>query len=167
MQELRFRKAEPEDSKEILRIYDESIHYDDATYLTECPSWNQWDHEHDRDYRIVAAMNGKLVGFVAVADGAGEKMSMGKISVYVDRKYRQTGIGSMLLQCLIHYNEFLNENHHNNFHLFHSIIFTNNRASIRLHEKAGFQRVEYRKNSLRKNGKWRDVYVYEHRNRMV
>lgn len=167
MQKLCFRKARPEDGKEILRIYDESIHYDDATYLTECPSWSQWDSGHNRDYRIVASLDGKVVGFVVVTDKISGQATLGEVSIYVDSRYRQEGIGHRLLQCLIHYNDFSNENQNNNFHLFHSVIFTNNRASIRLHEKAGFHRVAYRKNSLSKNGRWRDVYVYEHRNRVV
>lgn len=50
-----------------------------------------------------------------------------------------------------------------NTFLLHSKIFTNNKASIQLHEKAGFQRIGYYPNNLNKNGEWRDVYVYERR----
>ncbi|MGN0394214.1 MAG: GNAT family N-acetyltransferase, partial [Coprococcus sp.] len=75
MEKIHFRKARTEDGREILRIYDESIHYDDATYLTQCPSWKQWDNEHDSNYRIVADLEGKVVGFVTVSDVTCEKES--------------------------------------------------------------------------------------------
>lgn len=163
MDKLTFRNALPQDGDSILRIYNYSIEHEDATYITICPTWEEWDEAHDDEQRIVAIINEQVIGFVAVT-GEGEN---GIVSVYVDKDYRRLGIGSMLLQCLITYNVYQAKKKRKRYLSLHSKIFTNNTASILLHEKAGFVRIGCYQKSLNKNGIWRDVYVYERRIRIV
>lgn len=165
MERIHFHKIQEKDKKRILEIYGASIEQDDATYVMICPSWEEWDEEHDKEYRIAAEVNGLIIGFVALSgkNSIEEKEKIGEISIYVDSEYRKKRIGTMLLHCLLMYMEYCNENTNKQYELLQARIFTNNIASIVLHEKVGFQKVSYCKDSLKKNGKWRDVYVYEHR----
>lgn len=168
MENIHFRQAVPEDARRILEIYQYSIQHEDATYLTECPSWEDWDNEYDREKRIVAEIDGEVIGFAAVQVQVifRKEIEVGTISIYVDCRYRRTGIGSMLLRCLVAFSQYKNKQKIE-YLLLHSKIFTNNTASIQLHEKVGFERIALCKKSLKKNGKLRDVYVYERRIRMV
>lgn len=168
MKDIHFRKARKEDINGILAIYQYSIEHDDATYITKCPSWREWDRDHDKDQRIVAVIDNNIVGFVAVAAEKQFteelKSKAGLVSIYVDHRYRHSGIGTMLLQCLIRYNSYLQMAGRNGaYRYLHSRIFTNNQLSIDLHKKVGFKNVQYCEKSLKKNGRLRDTYVFERR----
>lgn len=100
-------------------------------------------------------INEKVVGFIAVAEekkNVEEKNRKGLVSVYVDKEHRHCGLGTMLLRCLIQHNCANRNKKELTYQLLDSRIFTNNAISIRLHEKAGFKKVRYCKNSLNKNG---------------
>ena len=154
-----------EDAKDVLEIYDASIRLDDATCVTQLPSWQEWSGEHDPDMRYVAKVADLVVGFVAVSQVFCSPFyqGVGEISVYVRKQYRHAGVGTALLARLIQEIDNKEPSQNNGFYMLQSRIFTNNESSIALHKKMGFRLVGRREKILKKNGVWRDVYVYERR----
>lgn len=154
-----------EDANDVLEIYDASIRLDDATCVTQLPSWKEWSGEHDPGMRYVAKVADFVVGFVAVSQVFCSPFyqGVGEISVYVRKQYRHAGVGTALLARLIQEIDNKEPSQNNGFYMLQSRIFTNNESSIALHKKMGFRLVGRRKKILKKNGIWRDVYVYERR----
>lgn len=157
-----------EDAEAVLEIYDESIRSDDATCVTQVPSWQEWCGEHDLGMRYVAKMADRVVGFVAVSQVFCSPFyqGVGEISVYVRKQYRHAGVGTSLLTRLIQEIDNRESLQTNGFYMLQSRIFTNNESSIALHKKMGFRLVGKRERILKKDGVWRDVYVYERRSRI-
>lgn len=144
------------DKEQVLRIYEEAIRSGKSTVLTEVPEWEQWDKEHYKGNRYVYKVNGQVVGFAvlgAVKFGHGGP-DEAESSVYVDEHFRKLGVGSALLDKIIgdaggYYN------------LVKVHIFSDNTASIRLHEKIGFLKGEQSKEWVDQKGLRREIYVYE------
>lgn len=157
-----------EDAKEVLEIYDASIRLDDATCVTQLPSWQEWSEAHDTCMRYVAKVSDRVVGFVAVSQVFCSPFyqGVGEISVYVRKQYRKAGVGTALLTRLIEEVDSGEPSQTDGVYMLQSRIFTNNESSIALHKKMGFRLVGRREKILKKNGVWRDVYVYERRARI-
>lgn len=157
-----------EDAKEVLEIYDASIRLDDATCVTQLPSWQEWSEAHDMCMRYVAKVSDRVVGFVAVSQVFCSPFyqGVGEISVYVKKQYRKAGVGTALLTRLIEEVDSGVPSQTGGFYMLQSRIFTNNESSIALHKKMGFRLVGRREKILKKNGVWRDMYVYERRARI-
>lgn len=164
-QQISVYPMKEEDGEAVLEIYDASIQADDATCVTRLPSWQEWKQEHDTCMRYVAKIGKLVVGFVAVSQVfcSSYYQGVGEISVYVRKQYRHTGVGTALLQRLIQETDGKAASQGNGFYMLQSRIFTNNESSIALHKKMGFRLVGKREKILKKNGIWRDVYVYERR----
>lgn len=160
---------EDEDSSRVLKIYQESIENDDATYVTEVPAWEEWDASHDKKLRFVAKVEERVVAFVAVGRvfTSPAYRGVGEISIYVESKYRHMGIGTMLLEEVIRESEKLELEEQNGYYTLQARIFTNNIPSIALHKKVGFRFVGMREKILKKDGIWRDVYIYERRSKVL
>lgn len=82
---------------------------------------------------------------------------VGETSVYVDGAARAQGIGKRLVEHQITAAETAG------FWTLQTSIYPENRASLRIHEAAGFRVVGRRERIAQLNGLWRDTVVLEWR----
>ena len=140
-------------------IYEEGIATGDATFETEAPGWESWDANHLDGCRLVAEREGRVVGWAALAPVSGRCVYGGvaEVSVYVDAAARGGGIGLRLLNALVESSERVG------LWTLQAGIFSENVASLRIHERAGFRHVGRRERLGRLDGRWRDVLLLERR----
>ena len=115
------------------------------------------------EHRFVALRDGEVVGWVAVSPVSDRCVYGGVVenSVYVDDDVRGQGVGRLLLERLIASTEAAG------IWTIQSGIFPENEASLRLHQRVGFEIVGRRKRLGKLNGVWRDVLLLERRSSVV
>jgi L-amino acid N-acyltransferase YncA len=145
------------------QIYADGIATGDATFETSVPSWTEWDETHLREHRFVALEEGRVVGWVAVSAVSARCVYGGVVenSVYVHDDARGRGVGRALLERLISSTEAAG------IWTIQTGIFPENDASVRLHERVGFEIVGTRKRLGKLNGLWRDVLLLERRSAII
>lgn len=151
---------EEADWNDVCRIYQHGIDTNLATIATHCPTYTDWDRAHFKKCRYVITEDGIVVGWAVLSPVSSKCAYSGvaEISIYIDEKHKGMGVGTKLLNHMIH------ESEKNGFWLIESLIFQNNPASLRLHEKCGFREVGYReKMGKDKYGAWRNVVLMEKR----
>ncbi|MBV8257725.1 MAG: N-acetyltransferase [Actinobacteria bacterium] len=148
---------------EVARIYADGIATGNATFETEVPSWERWDAAHLAEHRFVAVHDGGVVGWVAVSPVSDRCVYGGVVenSVYVDEAARGQGVGMALLERLVDSTEAAG------IWTIQTGIFPENEASVRLHERAGFEVVGRRRRLGKLAGVWRDVLLLERRSPVV
>jgi phosphinothricin acetyltransferase len=153
----------PEHWPEVARIYADGIATGDATFETELPSWEQWDRAHLPRHRFAALREGTVVGWVAVGPVSDRCVYGGVVedSVYVAEDARGQGVGRLLLERLIASSEAAG------IWTIQTGIFPENEASLRAHERVGFEVVGRRKRLGKLHGVWRDVLLLERRSDVV
>jgi L-amino acid N-acyltransferase YncA len=153
----------PADWPGVRAIYREGIATGNATFERSPPEWDQWDTGHLRVCRLVARREGRPVGWAALSRVSVRPVYAGvaEVSVYVGEAARGAGVGKALLAALVH------EAERAGFWTLQAGIFPENRASIAIHEKAGFRVVGTRERLGAMNGRWRDVVLMERRSRVV
>jgi phosphinothricin acetyltransferase len=82
-------------------------------------------------------------------------------SVYVHAGHRGRGVGAALLGALIRSSEEAG------IWTIQSGVFPENRASLALHERAGFRVVGVRERVGRHHGRWRDTVLIERRSKVT
>ncbi|MGZ4332730.1 MAG: N-acetyltransferase family protein [Gaiellaceae bacterium] len=149
----------PEHWPEVARIYRDGIATGNATFETEVPAWERWDSSHLTEHRFVALRDGAVVGWVAVSPVSDRCVYGGVVenSVYVDRAARGQGVGQLLLEELIASTEAAG------IWTIQTGIFPENDASVRLHERVGFEVVGRRRRLGKLRDVWRDVLLLERR----
>ncbi|MFL7810708.1 MAG: GNAT family N-acetyltransferase [Anaerolineae bacterium] len=157
------REARGEDGPAILAIYGAGIATRNATFETEVPSWEEWDRRHHQHSRLVYEEEGQVVGWVALAPVSSRRAYSGvaEVSIYVAPKVWGKGIGTRLMERAIASSET-----HGIWTLY-AALFSENGASVRLHEKCGFRRIGTRERIARLDGVWRDTLIMERRSRVV
>ena len=156
-------ELQPEHWPEVARIYADGIATGNATFETEVPSWEQWDRAHLLEHRFVALREGKVVGWVAVSS-VSDRCAYGGVvenSVYVAESARGLGVGRLLLDRLVASTEAAG------IWTIQTGIFPENEASLRVHERVGFEVVGRRKRLGKLHGVWRDVLLLERRSSVV
>jgi L-amino acid N-acyltransferase YncA len=150
-----------DDWVDVAEIYRHGIEDGDSTFEDAVPSWKEWDAGHFGAPRLVARMDGVVVGWAALAPISDRCAYRGVAwdSVYVRREARGRGIGRLLLERLVHDAEATG------FWTLQAGIFPENDASIALHERCGFRIVGVRERLGRLGGVWRDVVLLERRSR--
>jgi L-amino acid N-acyltransferase YncA len=140
-------------------IYEEGIATGNATFQMEAPDWKEWNAAHVDNSRLVAIEDDCILGWAALTPVSGRCVYAGvaEVSVYVGEKARGRGIGKKLLQALIA------ESEKNNFWTLQAGIFTENKASIKMHENCGFRIIGIRERIGKMNGRWRDTLLLERR----
>ena len=143
----------------VREIYREGIATGNATFEREAPEWKSWDVGHLSACRLVARRDGAVVGWAALSLVSTRAVYAGvtEVSVYVAEQARAAGIGRALLTALIE------ESERQRIWTLQAGIFPENRASIALHEKAGFRVVGVRERLGAMEGRWRDVMLMERR----
>lgn len=106
---------------------------------------------------LVAETDGEVVAFGSISfyrNRPGYRTSV-EDSIYVDRAHTGAGIGSVLLAELIE----VAVNH--GFHAMFARIVGPQEASVRLHERHGFELVGVEREVARKFGRWHDVALMQ------
>jgi phosphinothricin acetyltransferase len=147
----------------VKQIYLEAIATGNSTFEKEAPEWNDWDKNRLRHSRIIAELEGTIVGWAALAPVSPRRVYAGvaELGIYVTEKLRGKMIGSALLE------ELVKESEENNIWTLQASIFPENVASVRIHVKNGFRIVGYREKIGQMNGLWRNVLLLERRSKFV
>ena len=145
-------------------IYAEGIATGIATFATEPPTWEAWNHDHLPTCRLVAVDDaGAVRGWVALSPVSGRCVYAGvaEVSVYVAAAARGLGLGRTLLAALI------TESEQQQLWTLQAGIFTQNSASLALHEAVGFRVVGRRERIGQLHGQWQDALLLERRSAVV
>jgi phosphinothricin acetyltransferase len=148
------------DGPAVLTIYGQGIASGIATFETVVPEWRAWNASHRRDCRFVARLDGRVVGWTALARYSSREVYAGVAweSVYVDASARGKGVGSALLRELIPASEA------SGIWTLIAGVQAENTASLALHERVGFRRIGVQERIGRDaTGVWRDVILLERR----
>ncbi|MGG1675244.1 GNAT family N-acetyltransferase [Neobacillus sp. NRS-1170] len=156
-------KMQKEDWEQVKAIYLEGIATGNATFQKEAPSWEEWDNGHISNCRIVARLEGTILGWAALSPVSSRVVYSGvaEVSIYVSQTSSGKGIGSKLLQALIDISE------ERGFWMLQSSIFPENATSLQLHIKYGFREVGRRERIGKLDGNWRDTILLERRSSKV
>ena len=153
----------PDDAAAVLAIYQAGLDAGHASFETTAPDWAAFDAGRLPAHRLVAELDGRVVGWVAVSAVSARPVYAGVVehSVYVDPDRRSAGIGRRLLAGLIDSTEAAG------VWTIQSGVFPENAASLALHRAAGFRAVGTRERIGRHHGVWRDVVLLERRSPVV
>lgn len=144
-------------------IYEEGIETGNATFEQKVPAWEDWNQEHLLACRLVAKVEGAVVGWAALAPASGRCVYRGvaEVSIYVAEGARGRGVGKVLLQALVA------ESERAGIWTLQAGIFQENEVSLVLHERCGFRTVGIRERLGQVDGIWRDVILLERRSSVV
>ncbi len=148
----------------VVKVYSEGINTGKATFQTELPNLDQWDHGHIKTCRLVARLGKKVLGWCALSPTSSRCVyaGVGEVSIYIGEEYRGKGIGKELLTNLVKLSE------ENGFWTLQSGIIKENVGSIALHKSCGFREIGIReKISKMSNGEWHDVILMERRSKSI
>lgn len=156
---IRVREATHADLPAILAIYNESgvgttasADYEPHTLEQR----TQWLDQHTSDgYPVLVAEDegGRVVGWASLSAyhrRVGYRFTA-EDSVYVAMDRLGEGIGVMLLERLIE------EGREAGFHTIVGAIAGHNEASVKLHERFGFQHAGTLREAIRKFDRWQDI----------
>jgi L-amino acid N-acyltransferase YncA len=149
----------------VARIYRAGIDTGDATFEQDVPSFADWSAARCPQPRLMARdAHGAALGWAALSPVSARPVYRGvaEVSIYVDPDVAGRGIGRVLLRALIEASERAG------FWMLEAGIFPENRASIALHERCGFELVGVlRQIGQMPDGRWRDVVLYARRSALV
>ena len=151
------------DWETVRSIYTQGIATGNATFETRVPNWDEWDTNHLSDPRLVARSKDQVIGWAAVSSVSSRCIYSGvaEVSVYVTAKFRQKGVGKLLLQSLI------TESEHTGIWTLQAGIFPENTGSLALHKSCGFREIGIMEKIGQDDGIWRDVILLERRSKVV
>lgn len=159
------RKMSESDWSEVRTIYQEGIETGTATFTTvdSIPDYPTWDGNHLIIGRLVATIENQVVGWSAFSPISSRSVYSGvaEISIYTSSRYRRQGIGDQLMTAAIQ------ESENNGLWTIQAGIFSENTASILLHEKHGFRIVGKREKIGKLGTKWKDTLLLERRSTFV
>jgi phosphinothricin acetyltransferase len=156
---MEIRQLTPADWPVVEAIWREGIDTGEATFETEPPAWAEFDRTRLPEPRLVAAADGEVAGWAALARVSSRPCYSGVVedSVYVAAGARGAGVGSTLLRRLVA------EADAAGIWTIQTSVFPENAASVALHERAGFRVVGRRERIARLSGVWRDTLLLERR----
>jgi L-amino acid N-acyltransferase YncA len=160
MMELTIREMKQEDWNYVAEIYQQGIDTKIATFQTEVPTYEAWDRSHIPTCRLVAEIDGEVVGWAALSPYSSRCVYAGvaEVSIYIKDNHRGKQVGEKLLKALI------NAAEKEGYWTLQSGILEINKASQALHKKAGFRMVGYREKIARDHdGVWQNTVLMERR----
>ena len=151
------------DWPEVARIYKLGIDTGLATFEKDVPPWESWDTSHLKSCRLIAHSDATIAGWTALTAVSSRCVYAGvaEVSVYICPKFKQLGVGTLLLDALIKASE------QEGIWTLQSSMFLENKASIALHKKLDFREVGIRKSIGQLNGIWRDTCLMERRSKII
>jgi L-amino acid N-acyltransferase YncA len=151
------------DAAQVLAIYREGIEDRVATFETACPDWPQFDANHMNECRLVAAIDGRVVGWGALSQASERTCYRGvaEVSIYVARNQRGRKIGSAIMAALVA------ESERCGFWTLQGTTFEENEPSRKLQEKFEFRLVGRRERIAMLGGIWKSTILMERRSRRV
>jgi L-amino acid N-acyltransferase YncA len=154
---VELRELTPDDWPAVADIYWDGMRSGLATFETEVPSWEEWNAAHLPEHRLVAEVEGKIVGWAALSPASTRRCYAGVVenSVYVAEHARGRGVGRVLLEALIAGARLAG------IWTIQTSIFPENRASLVLHERCGFRVIGTRDRIAKRDGIWRDTLFLE------
>src|SRR5215210_73861 len=163
MTRVTLRDLRPDDWPEVARIFEEGIGTGNATFDTEVPSWEAWDAAHLPEHRHVAELDGRVVGWIALAPVSSRCCYAGvaEVSAYVAEGDRGDGIGAELLAAAVESSERAG------IWTLQTGVFPENEPSLGLLRRFGFRALGTQERIGRLHGVWRDVVVLERRSDVV
>ncbi|HRH64830.1 MAG TPA: N-acetyltransferase family protein [Bacteroidia bacterium] len=161
---IRIHAATENDQPDILAIYNEAVLNTTATFDVEprtAEAQMEWFRRHKQNHPVlVAVADDRIVGWASLSpwsDRCAYDTTV-EVSVYIDKDFRGKGIGSRLLESITLEGQRVKN------HTVISRISSDNQASIRIHEKAGYKTIGVMKEVGFKFGKFLDVtmmqYIY-------
>jgi L-amino acid N-acyltransferase YncA len=159
LSEIEVREARSSDAAPVAAIYNEAVRDRIATFQTR---------EHDaadierlipsKEVFLVAERDGEVLGAAWVSDYDPVNdyyAGVGEVTVYVSGSARRQGIGAALLAAAGH------DAAASGRHKLTGKIFSSNRPSLHLFERAGYDVVGVHRRHERLDGDWKDVVVVE------
>ena len=158
---IRLRPAARPDLPSVNDIYNHYVLHSTCTYQEEpetIAARRQWFQHHGANHPvIVAEVNGQVVGWGSLSAYHARSAYRRTVenSVYVHHQHHRRGIGSLLLnELIVHARVF-------GHHAIIAGIDADQKASIVLHDRFGFQKVGCLKQVGFKFGRWLDVVYME------
>jgi L-amino acid N-acyltransferase YncA len=152
----------PEHLEAIRAIFNEAIENSTALYEYEPRSvafmeaW--WEAKLKGGFPVLGAVNdaGVLAGFATYGAFRPHPAYQHTVehSIYVDARFRGQGLGRQFLERLV------TAARAQGLHAMIGVIDAENAASIRLHERHGFERCGHLREVGYKFGRWLDVVLY-------
>ncbi|MFC7749562.1 GNAT family N-acetyltransferase [Paenibacillus thermoaerophilus] len=155
------RDAVPADLPALLDIYNDAIRKLTATFDLEEQTLEQrteWFRHYGGRYPLIVADIGGTVAGYACLSKFRDKPAYDRtveLSVYIGEAYRGRGVGNALVK------EILARAAEHRHHVVVSGITAGNEASIRMHEKFGFELCGRFREVGFKFGEWQDVLFYQ------
>ncbi len=90
---VNIRSMKPEDGSTIMEIYDQGLATGMASFQTSAPPFEDWDKAHLTCCRIVAEVDGQIVGWIALSPTSSRFVYRGvtEVSLYIADCYRGHG----------------------------------------------------------------------------
>jgi L-amino acid N-acyltransferase YncA/DNA-binding transcriptional ArsR family regulator len=153
------RAMQADDWAAVRHIYAEGIATGHATFETEVPERRELDRRWLPEHRWVAELDGQVVGWTALAPTSARPVYAGvaESSIYVAEGVRGRGIGKALIHKQVTAADAAG------LWTLQTAIFPENRASIALHQSAGYRTLGLRERIGRHHGVWRDTVFLERR----
>lgn len=163
MEAVIIKQMQQEHWEQVKKIYESGIATGIATFETLAPSWEKWNNGHLEFARLVAIESNDVAGWAALSPVSSRCVYGGvaEVSVYVADNYKGKGIGRLLLQNLII------ESESNGIWTLQAGIFTDNIASVKLHERVGFRIIGHRERIGKLHNTWKDNFILERRSKIV
>jgi L-amino acid N-acyltransferase YncA len=143
----------------VASIYRQGLDTGHASFETDIPGHEEWDRAHLKRPRLVARLDGAVVGWAALSP-VSDRCVYGGVaedSVYVAAAMTGRGIGRSLLSELVRRAE------DEGIWTIQAGLFPENTPSLALHERCGFRLVGRRERLGKHHGAWRDVLLVERR----
>jgi phosphinothricin acetyltransferase len=162
--DLTIRAMLPGDWPAVRAIYMEGIASGISTFEVDAPNWENWDHGHRQNCRLVAlSPENQILGWAALSQISKRSAYHGvaEVSIYISERARGKGVGKVLLSRLV------DESEQDGIWTLQAGIIAENEASIRLHTACGFRMIGRRERISKLNGIWHDTVLMERRSSIV
>lgn len=160
----KIRELQKDDWQRVSEIYQQGMDTNLATFQTECPTHEEFDQSHMKQFRYVITDGDVIVGWAALTPVSSRCVYCGvaEVSIYIHDTYRGKGAGSQLLNFLSEQSE------KGGIWTLQSGIMADNKTSIRLHEKCRFRQVGFRERiGQDRFGQWRNTVLMERRSNLI
>jgi L-amino acid N-acyltransferase len=159
---LLVRSASENDIPEILEIYNDAVLNSTATFERNpqtIESRRIWYQAHDANHPLIVAEDNhkSIIGYCSLSkfqSNSGYSRTL-ELSVYVKEQNRRQGVATILMKEILVIAKRIG------VHAIISSISADNVASVKLHEKLGFEKVAQLKQVGYKFSKWHDTCYYE------